>query len=273
MSRPAQHPLRRLALAAACWGALSCLDISSPVTGIGSISQVISPAPSVVVGDTARDSTNPAVPLRVVAFAPNGDTVRDANVEFFVLDTSGGLVLTPGGLAYGAKLSPAAKVVARVTPAHGSGALQTDTLPLPVVPVPTRLTASTTSDTIHIDPSATDTLRGNDSPGLAVLLHGPDTSVVRRYLVRYAIDSVPPGREGQPLVRLVDEGGHPSMVDTTDLSGTASRILHLRLAAVPPELLAAGAIDSVIVHASVIYRGGQVEGSPMRFVVYIRSPF
>lgn len=264
-----RRPLLSLALAAAVWGALSCLDISSPVTGIGSISPVLSPSPSVVVGDTARDSTGAAVPLRVVAFAPNGDTVRDANVELFVLDTTGGLVVTPAGLAYGNKISPAAKVVARVTPAHGSGALQTDTFPLPVVPVPQQLTATTTTDTLKFNVKSTDTLTGNNSAPLSVLLHGPDTTVVRSYVIQYAFDSasVPAGRDGQPLVLLVDDAGHPSMIDTTDLSGNASRRLRLRIVALTAEVLSG--TDSVIVYASATYRGQPVEGSPLRFVVYL----
>src|SRR6185503_16619414 len=58
----------------ALWLGVSCLDISSPVTGIAAITPIIAPTPSVVTGDTLRDTLGRVDSLRVFAFAPNGDT-------------------------------------------------------------------------------------------------------------------------------------------------------------------------------------------------------
>src|SRR5262245_53708067 len=78
---------RTLLLALVATIAIACLDVGAP-EGIGSFSNVIRPSPSVVVGDTMRDSTGKAAPLRVVAFRPNGDTLDTVAVSFLSIDTT-----------------------------------------------------------------------------------------------------------------------------------------------------------------------------------------
>ena len=119
-------PGRVIAAAAALWIAVACLDITSPVTGIASITNIILPTPSVVENDSSRDTIGRLDSLRVVAFAPNGDTVRDAVIRYFVIDSTQQLhVDSVSGIASADTLSPLAKVFARVTPANGKGVVQT----------------------------------------------------------------------------------------------------------------------------------------------------
>lgn len=254
------------------WGAVSCLDISSPIPGIGSISRVISPFPSVVVGDTLRDTTGTVIPLRVVAFAPNGDTVRDERVEFFVLDTTGGLVVDSNGVARGVKVSLRASVVARVTSSKGGASLQTDTLSLPVVPVPAQLMQTSPADTtLNFDIRSTDTLTGNLSPPLSVKLVAHADTAVPSYLVHYTIESAPAGTPGKGLlVTLANASGKDSAVAITGQDGSASRYVRLRLVAIDSAVLAGA--ESVVVRASATLRGQPLD-SIARFVVHLKPKF
>src|SRR2546421_9834398 len=130
-------PGRVLAGAAALWIFVACLDVTSPVTGIASITSVLLPSPSVVEHDVSRDTIGQVRPLQVFAFAPNGDTVRDAVVRFFAIDSTRKLrVDSLTGIAAGDSLSPFARVVARVTPANGKGIVQRATVPLREWPRP-----------------------------------------------------------------------------------------------------------------------------------------
>lgn len=74
-------------LAAAAWWVVSCRDVPAPEGGVFAISALLLPSPGLVAGDTLRDSTGLASPLRVVAFDVAGDTVQNAVTMFVVLDT------------------------------------------------------------------------------------------------------------------------------------------------------------------------------------------
>jgi hypothetical protein len=83
---------------------------------------------------------------------------------------------------------------------------------------------------------------------------------VYSYLVSFAIVSP----ADTLLAKLVDDAGLASRVDTTDDSGTASRKIRLS----PVRLTALR--DSIIVNATVKYRGAQVGGSPVRLVLIVK---
>lgn len=262
MTRGADRAVVACAAFAALWLGVACLDVSSPVTGIASITSVLPPSPSVVVGDDSRDSLGEVQPLRVVAFAPNGDTVRDAKVVFFALDPSGKLAVDSiTGIAHGNSLSPSAAVVARVTPANGKGALQTPSVPLPVVPIPAIVTKDSDITRFQFDPTPTDTLALSLlSPPISVLLRAGGDTAVQRYFVSFELMHAPPSsRSGEPSVVLADESGRQSSIDTTDGSGHASRRIRVR-----PSALASVA-DSVIVVVHVRYKKADVTGSPITF--------
>lgn len=270
-SRPPLRPLLRLTsagIAVLVIGAAgACLDISSPVKGIASISQVLSPAPSVVVGDSLRDTTGAARPLRVAVLAANGDTVRDATVRFFALDTSGKLhVDSVTGHAYGTGLSPLARVVAVVTSPTGAGSLHTSNLPLPVVPVPDNVGADSLPHDFTPLPTTADTMdAGLRSPALSVVVKSASGEAVPFYLVSFQISSPLRSRNGDPAVVLTDATGRESRVDTTDAGGHGSRVLRLRLAS------ADAGTETVEVRAHVRYKGAEVTGSPVIFSLVVHK--
>jgi hypothetical protein len=258
---------RALLVFVALWVGASCLDISSPVTGIVAITGVIAPTPSVVRGDSLVDTLGLTDSLLVYAFGPNGDTVRDAVIRFISTDTTGKLrVDSISGKAFGAALSPSASVVARVSPANGRGFLETARLLLPVVAVPDTLVRGTNPSTFVIG-FTSDTL-SSSTPALTAVVRARDGTSIPSYLVSYEIIHEPVN--GSAV--LVDAGGKPSTLDTTDANG-ASRQLRIRMKALPDSILG-GAIGNIVVRVRARYQGNPLPVIPAdSFIVPFRVTF
>jgi hypothetical protein len=271
-----RRSLAAVATVAAVWAAVACLDVSSPVSGITAITTVLLPTPSVVVNDSLRDTLGNAQPLVVYAFAPNGDTVRDATVRFFAIDSTQGLhVDSATGYAWGDSLSPLAKVVARVTPANGKGTIQTLQVPLPVVPIPVGATkAADALIDFPFDPTTLDTLgAGVLSPSLDVTVVGQGDTPIQSYIVSYRIDRSPVSASGKPSVAFLDRSGNDSTIAVTSTTGTASRQLRVRLADIPQELRFPPATDTVVVRVRVFYHGQLVITPSDSFKLVLRPKF
>ena len=257
--------LATVAAVGTAWLAVACLDISSPVTGISSITSVLLPTPSVVVKDCLRDTTGDVKPLAVYAFASNGDTVRDVVIRYFAIDTSKKLrVDSITGVACGDSLSPLAKVVARVTPATGKGVLQTLQVPLPVVPTPVGATKSDALIDFPFDPTTIDTLAsGVLSPSLDVKVVGNADTTIQSYVVSYQIVRSPTAKvTGDSTVRILDRTGNDSTIAITSASGLASRQLRVRLSAIPDVLRLPPATDTVVVRVRVLFQGKALPVTP-----------
>lgn len=254
---------------AALWLGAACLDIGSPLPGVISITTVIPPTPSVVLGQTSQDTLGVTQPLRVFAFGPNGDTVRDVTIRFFSLDSTKGLVVdSVTGIASGQKLSPAASVVANVTSTKTKNTLQTTVVVLPVVPVPDSVSTDSAPTIFPFNPFVGDSLSSELlSPPLTVTVHSADT-VVANYLVSYQITHYP----GPPTTLvLVNEANKPSSVDTTNAAGEASRQLRIRVEPLPQGILN-GQVDSAVVKVHVFYLGKEVSPGPLTFTLILQPP-
>src|SRR5206468_1510565 len=82
--------IRRTAALLLIVGALSavaCIDMSAP-SGPATISVLLLPSPSVVAGDTMRDSAGVVAPLRVIAYDANSTPIPGAIAQFFLTDTT-----------------------------------------------------------------------------------------------------------------------------------------------------------------------------------------
>lgn len=263
MSRRSLGPM---AVVAAAWIIVACLDISSPVTGISAITSVLLPTPSVVVNDRLRDTSGAVQRLVVYAFAPNGDTVRDVTIRYFAIDSTKMLrVDSITGDAYGDGLSPLAKVVARVTPANGKGVIQTPQVPLPVVPTPVGATKSDALIEFPFDPTTLDTLgSGVLSPSLDVKVIGTTAdTTIQSYVVSYKIVRMPAAKNaGEPTVRILDRTGNDSTIAITSSSGIASRQLRVRLSAIPDALRFPPATDTVVVQVQVRFQNKLLPVTP-----------
>ena len=236
--------------------AFACSDVSGSSTSVLSIQFDSLAAPSVVVGDTLRDTTGTVIVPVVHAFNFKGEEITSVPVRFQSPD-SGVVVDSITGIIVGDSLrSTPVRIVATVGTLQ---AIQRVELTLR----PDLVAAANGLDTLSY--SLLDTTL-NVSPELTIkLTHGvaPDDSVVKSYIVSFAIVS----QSNPGLAELANKaGGKPSIVDTTDTNGVAGRAIRLH----PVFLNSGTTVDSIIVNATARYRGIPVSGSPVRLVLRVK---
>lgn len=234
----------------------ACSDINTDPKVVASIALDSIAAPSIVAGDTLRDSLGFARPVHATAFnlqnAPlTGVPVRYRSPDrLVVVDSITGIVT-----ADSVRPTPI-RLVAQ------AGGLQTVPDSLYIVPIPDSVIAANQRDSLLY--SLRDTAAVVSNPlSLRVVHQATATTLdpVQHYLVSYSIlypaDTL--------LVRLVgDDPARTARVDTTDADGNAGRRIRLRpIRIVSPT-------DSVVVVATVRYRGALVPGTPVRFVLQVK---
>jgi hypothetical protein len=245
---------------------VACLDMSAP-KGPASISALLLPSPSVVVGDTMRDSNGVAAPLKVVAFDANGNRIGEVAADFFITD-SGHIAHIGGSTLVGDQLGTV-HVIGQI------GALQTPAATIPITVAPAKIAQSATPiDTLRV-PTTGDSATSIASSVLAVTLLGANDSTAQGFIVKFAIVRAPLTKSGttSPAVYLADDLGHVASSDTSDAGGASRRLTVNSLFLADDSLSAGKKIDSAIVNASAFYRGVLVPGSPVQFVVPIRVTF
>lgn len=251
MSRRTGATTCAIALLALSAGGACARDVVGPDVTVA-VSLDFLPFPAVAAGDTLRDTTGAVAPVRARAFNYLGEELPDAEFRYLILDRGASIDTATGVVRGDSVRDTPVRVVAQL------GNLQTQSLPLAVVPVPDSLEVTRSVDTLSY--SLTDTA-GNVSAAMAVrLLSEGDPPVgVRSWLVSYAIVLA----ANAELATIV-EGSRESHVDTTGTDGSASRQLRLHVQHLEaPE-------DSVVIEASARYRGMHVGGSPARLVVHLR---
>ncbi|MDQ3996188.1 MAG: hypothetical protein M3303_04135 [Gemmatimonadota bacterium] len=256
---------------------VACFELSGAPSGLSSISRLELAWPAVVVGDSLRDSTGAAAPLRVEAFDADGRLVTDAQVTFIALDT--GLRVTAAGFVLGERPRTApAKIVAQVQ--RGGDVLQTPEIDVDVVPRPD--TVFPAADTLDVKVY---TLAGiadtswitSDTVNVTVsnrsrLVTDPGTAGVRSWIVRYEITDAPMGVDNAATAFFAGAGNPGVAVDTTDANGVAGRRVILRTIVLPAESKVS--THEVEVTVTVRERGQNVPGSPIQVIVpfEIRNP-
>lgn len=235
--------------------AIACTDISGSSTAVLSLQFDTLPSPSVVVGDSLRDTTGAVVRPVVHAFNFKGEEITSAQIYFQSPD-SGVTVDSATGIIVGDSLrSTPARIIATV---GNLQAIQRINLTLR----PDLIAASNGRDTLNY--SLLDSTK-NLSDVLSVRLsHGvsPNDSVVTNYIVSFAIVS----QSNPNLAELMTEADKPSQIDTTDASGIAGRKIRVH----PVNLGSGTTVDSVIVEATAKYQGQPVTGSPVRLVMLLQ---
>jgi hypothetical protein len=255
---PALLPSALLALTAAC------TEVGSDPQAAVAIELDSLPLPSVVVGDTLRDSTGVVITLAGRAINVNNQVIPGAPLRFLALDTGVIAVDSVTGVIVGQRVG-STSLIASIQ------GLQSERITLVVTQRPDTvygldsLQRTMQVSLISATASSSGPLRvfvGHDTT-----INGVDTAVaVPSYLVRYRIvfpddDSV--SETDTSKVVLANDQGRPSTVDTTDATGVAGRAVRLSTAvSVIP--------DSVIVDALVSYPDTtSVVGAPVRFVIQI----
>ena len=248
-----------LAAAAGLWAIAACLDVSSPVSGVLSISFLKSATPSVVRGDSLRDTAGVPQPLEVDAFGANGAKLSDVVVRYYVIDTTRHLhVDSLTGFVWGDSnvVSPNGAIFARVRPANGKGFLDTPLDTIPIVPTPDSITRDT-NFTFVFDAATPDTASSAlITPAFGVTVRGAADTVIPKYVVVFDTVRVPAPRSasaGPSVVLTSAVSAAESTLAVTDGSGHAALRLRLRIAALPATLLSPGGVDTAVIRFRVRY--------------------
>lgn len=247
-------------IAAAVLGA--CNDVGTAPDGIVSLTFDSLPYPSVVAGDTMRDSLGRVSKLRAIAYNADGHVIADAPVRYVALDT--GVDITSGNyLVASTRTGGTVRLVA------ATSGLQSLTKTITITHAPTAFAASGKSaDTVkYALPDATTNASGSltvkltrDSSGTTVAV--PGYLVSWQLLFRGTVVAQP----DTLLATIWDDASsrRASVIDTTGSDGTASRVVRLRANTLP------ASSDSLILLANVRHRGALVAGSPVKFVIQFR---
>lgn len=233
-------------------GSVSCNKINTDPSVVSSVELSPLGSPSIVIGDSLRDTSGILAAVKARAYNIQGDLLTDAPIIYRVLDTGGVILDSIIGIATGVSLSGPIRVIADVR------GLQTQIRTLYVVPEPENLAALNGIDSVKY--RFTD--REVFTPPLNVQLWsgtGADSVAIQAYTVSYTVISAT-----DSLVQIVGDNGSKSLIDTTGSDGRAGRRLKVRL------LHLSTPTDSVVVEASVKHRGVQISGSPVRFVIHIQ---
>ena len=240
-----------------CLGA--CNDINTNPNAVVAVSLDSIASPSVVAGDTLRDTLGVVRPLRGTAYNYRNDPIADFPVKYRAIDP-GLRVDTLTGLVIG----DTARTISVRLLADAAG-LQTQPIQLFVVPKPYQVIGVNTLDSVVYSLRDSSSIR---SPALTVRVLPQDTLTttvpIQGYLVSYAIQ--PLAASDTVWAQLVNASNSPWRVDTTGISGTAGQTVLIH-----PVLLPA-LTDSVVVLATVKYRGVPLVGSPVRFVLRVVQP-
>jgi hypothetical protein len=248
--------LGRLAVVALCataWWFASCRDIAAPEGGVFAISRVMLPSPGLVVGDTMRDSTGIAAPLRLVAYDVDGKPITpDPAVVYTTLDTL--------SQANGAWLIGKAAGTSRVVGTTSGLQSKTDTVYVTLAP-DTLIAAD--SSVHHVKYSL---LKGDTSIAIAELaarvVHLPTTGV-QAVIVRYKVERAPNAKSNAGSTVLFSNGNAATARDTTDAAGRSGVAARIRILA----LANSGQGDTAIFSATASYRGRTL-GKVQFFVIF-----
>lgn len=242
----------------------ACTNPSTSPTTVAALEFDTLPYPSIVSGDTMRDSLGHVAPLHAVVYNGNGAVIANPSVQYIALDT--GLTIGAGALLTAQARSGPVRLIA------SAGGIQSKPLTVKITRRP---------DTVIVTGKPVDTLfydyKGAlafDSPKLGVKLVTNDTgggvNTTAGWLVSYQLlfdGQVVPLNDTTTVASLIHQTtASLSHVDTTAADGTAARRIRLRLARLTDTTSAA----RFVVIATVRYKGAAVRGSPVTFVLYPR---
>jgi len=236
----------------------ACTQVSTSPTRVAALEFDSLPYPSIVTGDSMRDSTGKVSALHAVVFNGTGGIIANPSVQYIAFDT--GLTIGAGNILTAQARNGSVRLIAQ------SGGLESRPLPVLITRRPDSVIAnSKLVDTLSYDFSLL-----SYSNKFGVKLATNDTaggvSVTQGWLVSYQLfyhgKAVGPN---DSTVFTIVHGSAPNFtsVDTTAQDGTSGRRVRLRLA---------GLVDTtgapVTVVATVRYKGVAVRGSPVTFVLY-----
>lgn len=268
--RRAAQRLLVVTVLAATAVATACAEIGLGPNEAAAIELDPFPSPSVVVGDTLRTIDGVVAPVRARVFNVRGDIISDAAPRYlyadYNIDSALAIDSATGIVVAKTLVSGDKRIAARI-----GGTLQV----LRGIRIVTRPdSVSGTSLTEILGTTVPDTGRqgqeNNSTKALSVTVRNRDgnaVSPVRSWPVRFQLVSpANPTNDTMAAVYLVDDQGRASTLDTTDDSGAAGRRVRVRALQFP----VGAAVESVVVRATVTYRGQPLKGSPVRITAPVR---
>lgn len=225
--------------------------------------------PTVVVGDTMRDESGKAVPIRAIVRNSAGDEITGAPARFlyadfnrdsaFVVDSASGYVVARKTVAEG-------RIAARV-----GSSLQVLRSLIATVRPDTAFAGAAPANLITVLPdTGRARAQSNTTADIPVIVRnrtGAEPTGVHGWLVRFQIvRPANPTNDTTASVFLVDDQQRPSTLDTTASNGQAARRVRVRAAQFPAAQGTSSVTDTVVVQATVLYKGKPVPGAPVRLV-------
>ena len=256
--------------------AAACADVGTGPEVAAAIEFAPFAFPSVVVGDTLRDSLGVVTPIRAIVRNSAGDIITGARPKYLYadvlrdsalrVDSSTGVLVARATVSQGrlaARIGSALQVIKPFTATIRPDSLARGT-------DPTALIVSLLPDTGRAR------AQGNTTGDMSVRVlnrQGTTTTGVNGWLVSYRL--VKPANPTNDTTRsafLVNENLGPSIVDTTGSDGGAARRVRVRPALFPAAQGSARVTDTVIVEATARYRGQVLRGAPVRIIVPVIRP-
>ena len=241
---------------------VGCTAITADASRVVAIEFDTLAYPSVVAGDTLRDSLGRAAPLRAVGLNSAGAVVPRPPFRYIGLDS--GVTIDTNGFITAQAPNGSVRIVATV---NGFQSVAKTLL----ISRPPGLVVATGSlrDTVFY--ALSDNPAVNVSRLLSIKIVTRDTvggiGFTGGWLVSYQafFHGVALNQKDTTVATLWDDQANPTTLDTTDAtSGTAARRLRIRPVGLPT------AAESLVVMATVKYKGVAILGSPVRWVIYTR---
>ena len=235
--------------------AAACNEVGTNANAPVAIQLDAPASPSVLLGDTLRDSLGRAAPLHVVVFNYKNDSIAGIPVSFLAVDSLGAVTVDPAlGIVVGHALTTTPILVVAT-----AGGLQSIPDTIAVVDTPSVMRAED-SPRDSVDFSFAGGLRDTLLTLRVRLLHLPDSAAVPHYTVHYTIlHPAPYDNTDSTNVQLVKNSTVAQLVDTTDAAGSTNLALKLS-----PFTHAFN--DSLVVQVSATAPGGLPAGSPVMYV-------
>ena len=255
----------------------ACADVALSPSTPASIEFEPLAAPALVAGDSLRDINGVAAPVKATVRNQQGDILTDAAVHFTYADAKRDTALTVDslrGFIFASKALATTGTLARIVARAGSSLQAIRTVLVTTRPDSVDRAGVTFTDTLRTTLPDTGTgVAANVSAGLSVTvrhLEGAVATQVPNWLVKFEIlTPANLANDTTANVFLVNDSQKASNIDTTDGSGIATRNVRVRSSRFP----AGAAVDSVVVRATVTFKGLPVKGSPIRIVVpVIKKP-
>lgn len=270
-----------------CVVAAACADLPSDPATPFSIEIVRAPSPSVVAGDTMRDSLGAAAPVRAIAYNAKGERIEGAPIRYYLaaakpdsapvtIDPVTGIMVATSDTAF---IAHTYRVYAEV------GGVQSQPETLTVTRRPDTLQVVKARDSLQLSfLSAADSLPVSRELSVALKsLRAADAAwlAVPAYRVRFRIVYPASAASDTSYAMLTNGDRRRSETDTTDGSGAASRSVRIRKSLFPFATAKANTVDttdklvrdSIVIEATAIReRGGAVPGSGQQLVLIVRAP-